>query len=181
MEEIIKPILPSNWLNEDTKYFINPTGRFEIGGPVGDCGLTGRKIIVDTYGGAAPHGGGAFSGKDPTKVDRSAAYAARYLAKNIVASGVSKKCLIQLAYAIGVSKPLSIYVDLFDNDLEKNKFVAKSIEDNFDLSPRGIREMLDLNKPIYEKTAAYGHFGRIPEDNGSFSWEKTDKKDFFFK
>ena len=166
---------------DEKEIYVNPTGNFVIGGPDGDSGLTGRKIIVDTYGGAAPHGGGAFSGKDPTKVDRSAAYASRYIAKNIVASKISKKCLIQLAYAIGVSKPLSIYVDLFDNDLEKNKFVVKSIEDNFDLSPRGIREMLDLNKHIYEKTAAYGHFGRIPEDNGSFSWEKTDKKDFFSK
>ena len=142
---------------------------------------TCRKIIVDTYGGAAPHGGGAFSGKDPTKVDRSAAYAARYIAKNIVASNITEKCLIQLAYAIGVSKPLSIYVDLFDNDLEKNKFVTEKISENFDLSPRGIREMLGLNKPIYEKTAAYGHFGRVPEANGSFSWEKTDKKDVFSK
>jgi S-adenosylmethionine synthetase len=136
---------------------------------------------VDTYGGAAPHGGGAFSGKDPTKVDRSAAYAARYIAKNIVASKISEKCLIQLAYAIGVSKPLSIYVDLFDNDLEKNKFVTEEISKNFDLSPRGIREMLNLNKPIYEKTAAYGHFGRVPETDGSFSWEKTDKKSVFSK
>ena len=143
--------------------------------------LTGRKIIVDTYGGAAPHGGGAFSGKDPTKVDRSAAYASRYIAKNIVASNITDKCLIQLAYAIGVSKPLSIYVDLFDNDLEKNKFVSEKISENFDLSPRGIREMLSLNKPIYEKTSAYGHFGRAPEDDGSFSWEKTDKKGVFSK
>ena len=147
----------------------------------GDCGLTGRKIIVDTYGGAAPHGGGAFSGKDPTKVDRSAAYAARYIAKNVVASKISNKCLIQLAYAIGVSKPLSIYVDMFDDDLDKNKFVVEKIKENFDLSPRGIREMLNLNKPIYEITAAYGHFGRVPEDNGSFSWEKTDKLRIFSK
>ena len=139
------------------------------------------RIIVDTYGGAAPHGGGAFSGKDPTKVDRSAAYAARYIAKNVVASKIADKCLIQLAYAIGVSKPLSIYVDLFDNDLDKNKFVVDKINENFDLSPRGIREMLKLNKPIYEKTAAYGHFGRTPEDYGSFSWEKTDKTGFFSK
>ena len=181
MEEIIKPILPSNWLNEHTKYFINPTGRFEIGGPVGDCGLTGRKIIVDTYGGMARHGGGAFSGKDPSKVDRSAAYAARYIAKNVVGSKITEKCLIQLAYAIGVSKPLSIYVDLFDNDLDKNKFVVEQIKENFDLSPRGIREMLNLNKPIYEKTSAYGHFGRAPEENGSFSWEKTDKTNVFSK
>ena len=143
--------------------------------------LVVRKIIVDTYGGAAPHGGGAFSGKDPTKVDRSAAYASRYLAKNVVASKIADKCLIQLAYAIGVSKPLSIYVDLFDNDEEKNKHVEKLISENFDLSPRGIREMLGLNKPIYEKTAAYGHFGRIPDDEGSFSWEKTDKSNVFSK
>ena len=164
--------------NED-EFYVNPTGNFVIGGPDGDCGLTGRKIIVDTYGGAAPHGGGAFSGKDPTKVDRSAAYASRYIAKNVVASKIADKCLIQLAYAIGVSKPLSIYVDLFDNDLEKNKFVEEKIKENFDLSPRGIREMLGLNKPIYEKTAAYGHFGRSPETDGAFSWEKTDKASVF--
>ena len=187
VKEIISPYIkksiPEKFLidlnSEDI--YINPTGQFIIGGPDGDTGLTGRKIIVDTYGGAAPHGGGAFSGKDPTKVDRSAAYAARYIAKNVVASKISKKCLIQLAYAIGVSKPLSIYVDLFDKDLEKNKFVVKKIQDNFDLSPRGIREMLGLNKPIYEKTAAYGHFGRTPEDDGSFSWEKTDKMGIFSK
>ncbi len=166
---------------DEEEFYVNPTGNFVIGGPDGDCGLTGRKIIVDTYGGAAPHGGGAFSGKDPTKVDRSAAYAARYIAKNIVASKISKKCLIQLAYAIGVSKPLSIYIDLFDNDLDKNKFVLEKIKQNFDLSPRGIREMLNLNRPIYEKTSAYGHFGRTPEDNGSFSWEKTDKISIFSK
>ena len=154
--------------------YINPTGQFIIGGPDGDTGLTGRKIIVDTYGGAAPHGGGAFSGKDPTKVDRSAAYASRYLAKNVVASKISEKCLIQLAYAIGVSKPLSIYVDLFDNDEEKNRHVEKLINENFDLSPRGIREMLGLNKAIYQKTAAYGHFGR---EEPSFSWEALDKVD----
>ncbi len=166
---------------DEKEIYVNPTGNFVIGGPDGDSGLTGRKIIVDTYGGAAPHGGGAFSGKDPTKVDRSAAYASRYLAKNVVASKVSDKCLIQLAYAIGVSKPLSIYVDLFDNDEEKNNHVEKIIRENFDLSPRGIREMLGLNKPIYEKTAAYGHFGRIPDEFGSFSWEKTDKSDIFNK
>jgi len=181
IEEIIQPILPKNLIQGDIKFLINPTGRFVIGGPQGDCGLTGRKIIVDTYGGAAPHGGGAFSGKDPTKVDRSAAYASRYIAKNIVASKIADKCLIQLAYAIGVSKPLSIYVDLFDGDLEKNNFVIKKINENFDLSPRGIREMLQLNKPIYEKTAAYGHFGRTPEDDGAFSWEKTDKTGVFSK
>jgi S-adenosylmethionine synthetase len=166
--------------NED-EFYVNPTGNFVIGGPDGDCGLTGRKIIVDTYGGAAPHGGGAFSGKDPTKVDRSAAYAARYIAKNVVGSKIAEKCLIQLAYAIGVSKPLSIYVDLFDNDLDKNKFVVEKIKESFDLSPRGIREMLKLNKPIYEKTSAYGHFGRAPEENGSFSWEKIDKTNVFSK
>ena len=166
---------------DDKEFYVNPTGNFVIGGPDGDCGLTGRKIIVDTYGGAAPHGGGAFSGKDPTKVDRSAAYVARYIAKNIVASKIADKCLIQLAYAIGVSKPLSIYVNLFDKDHEKNKFVEEKIKENFDLSPRGIRELLNLNNPIYEKTAAYGHFGRMPEDNGSFSWEKTDKTSVFTK
>jgi S-adenosylmethionine synthetase len=179
----IERSIPKNLLGslDEKEIYINPTGNFVIGGPDGDSGLTGRKIIVDTYGGAAPHGGGAFSGKDPTKVDRSAAYASRYLAKNIVASKIADKCLIQLAYAIGVSKPLSIYVDLFDNDEEKNLHVEKLIKDNFDLSPRGIREMLGLNKPIYEKTAAYGHFGRIPESDGSFSWEKTDKSGVFNK
>ena len=177
----IEKSIPKNLLGslDENEIYINPTGNFVIGGPDGDTGLTGRKIIVDTYGGAAPHGGGAFSGKDPTKVDRSAAYASRYLAKNIVASKISDKCLIQLAYAIGVSKPLSIYVDLFSNDEEKNKHVEKLIKDNFDLSPRGIREMLGLNKPIYEKSAAYGHFGREPESNGAFSWEKTDKVSVF--
>ena len=179
----IERSIPKNLLGslDEKEIYINPTGNFVIGGPDGDSGLTGRKIIVDTYGGAAPHGGGAFSGKDPTKVDRSAAYASRYLAKNVVASKIADKCLIQLAYAIGVSKPLSIYVDLFDNDEEKNIHVEKLIKENFDLSPRGIREMLGLNKPIYEKTAAYGHFGRIPEDDGSFSWEKTDKSAVFSK
>ncbi len=187
VRELLRPYLfksiPKHFLENfnDKEFYVNPTGNFVIGGPDGDCGLTGRKIIVDTYGGAAPHGGGAFSGKDPTKVDRSAAYVARYIAKNIVASKIASKCLIQLAYAIGVSKPLSIYVDLFDNDLDKNRFVEKTISENFDLSPRGIREMLNLNKPIYEKTASYGHFGRTPEDNGSFSWEKTDKTSFFSK
>ncbi len=179
----IERSIPKNLLGnlDEKEIYINPTGNFVIGGPDGDSGLTGRKIIVDTYGGAAPHGGGAFSGKDPTKVDRSAAYASRYLAKNVVASKITDKCLIQLAYAIGVSKPLSIYVDLFDNDEEKNRHVEKLINDNFDLSPRGIREMLGLNKPIYEKTAAYGHFGREPGSDGSFSWEKTDKADVFKK
>ena len=179
----IERSIPKNLLGslDEKEIYINPTGNFVIGGPDGDSGLTGRKIIVDTYGGAAPHGGGAFSGKDPTKVDRSAAYASRYLAKNVVASKIADKCLIQLAYAIGVSKPLSIYVDLFDNDEDKNIHVEKLIKENFDLSPRGIREMLGLNKPIYEKTAAYGHFGRIPETDGSFSWEKTDKSGVFSK
>ncbi|MBD1142559.1 methionine adenosyltransferase [Pelagibacterales bacterium SAG-MED35] len=187
VRDLLRPYMiksiPKKFLEnfDDSELYVNPTGNFVIGGPDGDTGLTGRKIIVDTYGGAAPHGGGAFSGKDPTKVDRSAAYAARYIAKNIVASKISEKCLIQIAYAIGVSKPLSIYVDLFDNDIEKNKFVVEKINENFDLSPRGIREMLNLNKPIYEKTAAYGHFGRSPEENGSFSWEKTDKINAFLK
>jgi len=187
VKEIVRPCLeksiPKNLLADlkDEEFYVNPTGQFIIGGPDGDAGLTGRKIIVDTYGGAAPHGGGAFSGKDPSKVDRSAAYAARYVAKNIVASKIADKCLIQLAYAIGVSKPLSIYVDLFDNDEEKNRHVKKLIKDNFDLSPRGIREMLGLNKPIYQKTAAYGHFGRSPGPDGSFSWEKTDKIQVFKK
>ena len=187
VKELLRPYLlssiPKNFMesfNED-EFYVNPTGNFVIGGPDGDCGLTGRKIIVDTYGGAAPHGGGAFSGKDPTKVDRSAAYAARYIAKNVVASKIADKCLIQLAYAIGVSKPLSIYVNLFDSDLEKNKFIEEKIKENFDLSPRGIREMLSLNKPIYEKTAAYGHFGRQPENDGAFSWENTDKMNIFLK
>ena len=187
VRELVKPYIeksiPKNLINglDDTEIYINPTGNFVIGGPNGDSGLTGRKIIVDTYGGAAPHGGGAFSGKDPSKVDRSAAYAARYVAKNVVASKIADKCLIQLAYAIGVSKPLSIYVDLFDGDEEKSKHVEKLINDNFDLSPRGINEMLGLNKPIYECTAAYGHFGRKPGTNGSFSWEKTDKTSIFKK
>ena len=185
VRELVKPYIeksiPKNLINgiDDNEIYVNPTGNFVIGGPDADSGLTGRKIIVDTYGGAAPHGGGAFSGKDPTKVDRSAAYVSRYLAKNVVASKIADKCLIQLAYAIGVSKPLSIYVDLFSNDEEKNRYVEKLIKENFDLSPRGIREMLELNKPIYEKTAAYGHFGRDPESDGAFSWEKTDKIHIF--
>ena len=177
----IKKSIPENFLTElDPKeIYINPTGQFIIGGPDGDTGLTGRKIIVDTYGGAAPHGGGAFSGKDPTKVDRSAAYASRYLAKNIVAAGVSEKCLIQLAYAIGVSKPLSIFIKLGIGDENKTSKVKEIIEKNFNLSPRGIREMLKLNNPIYEITSAYGHFGRKPTNKGEFSWEKTDKVDLF--
>jgi S-adenosylmethionine synthetase len=177
----IKKSIPNEYVKDlDSKeIYINPTGQFIIGGPDGDTGLTGRKIIVDTYGGAAPHGGGAFSGKDPTKVDRSAAYAARYLAKNIVSSGISEKCLIQLAYAIGVSKPLSVFIRLAQGDENKIDTVKKIIEQNFDLSPRGIREMLQLNKPIYEITSAYGHFGRKPSNKGEFSWEKTDKVDLF--
>ena len=177
----IKKSIPEKYLKDlDPKeVYINPTGQFIIGGPDGDSGLTGRKIIVDTYGGAAPHGGGAFSGKDPTKVDRSAAYAARYLAKNIVSAGVSEKCLIQLAYAIGVSKPLSIFLKLAEGDENKVESVKKVIDQNFNLSPRGIREMLKLNNPIYEVTSAYGHFGRKPSNNGQFSWEKTDKVDLF--
>ena len=187
VREILRPYMlktiPKEFMAdfEDDEFYVNPTGNFVIGGPDGDCGLTGRKIIVDTYGGAAPHGGGAFSGKDPTKVDRSAAYVARYIAKNIVASKIAEKCLIQLAYAIGVSKPLSIYVNLFDDDVDKNKFVTERIKENFDLSPRGIREMLGLNKAIYQKTAAYGHFGRTPERDGAFSWENTDKTNVFTK
>ncbi len=187
VKEIVRPYLekaiPKKLLSElnEEEFYVNPTGKFVIGGPDGDSGLTGRKIIVDTYGGAAPHGGGAFSGKDPSKVDRSAAYAARYVAKNVVASKIADKCLIQLAYAIGVSKPLSIYVNLFDGNEEKSKRVEKLIKNNFDLSPRGIREMLSLNKPIYECTSAYGHFGRKPRSDGSFSWEKTDKIEVFKK
>ena len=177
----IQKSIPKKYLENlnPKEIFINPTGQFIIGGPDGDTGLTGRKIIVDTYGGAAPHGGGAFSGKDPTKVDRSAAYVSRYLAKNIVSSGVSDKCLIQLAYAIGVSKPLSIYIKLAEKDVSKIENVKKIISENFDLSPRGIREMLKLNNPIYETTAAYGHFGRKPTNNGEFTWEKTDKVELF--
>ena len=173
IEEIIKPVLPKEWL-QDTKYLINPTGRFVIGGPQGDCGLTGRKIIVDTYGGAAPHGGGAFSGKDPTKVDRSAAYAARYLAKNIVAAKLASRCTIQLSYAIGVSQPLSVYVDTHGTGKVKEEKLEKAIRKVMDLSPRGIRTHLDLNRPIYARTAAYGHFGRKAEKDGGFSWERTD-------
>ena len=187
VKEIVRPYLeksiPKDLLSglKEDEFYVNPTGQFIIGGPDGDTGLTGRKIIGDTYGGAAPHGGGAFSGKDPSKVDRSAAYAARYVAKNVVASKIANKCLIQLAYAIGVSKPLSIYVNLFDGDEKKSKHVQKLIKDNFDLSPRGIREMLSLNRPIYECTSAYGHFGRKPGPDGSFSWEKTDKTSIFEK
>ena len=177
----IKKSIPENFLTDlnHKEIYINPTGQFIIGGPDGDTGLTGRKIIVDTYGGAAPHGGGAFSGKDPTKVDRSAAYVSRYLAKNIVAAGVSERCLIQLSYAIGVSKPLSIFIKLASGDDEKVEKIKKIIDDNFNLSPRGIREMLKLNNPIYEVTSAYGHFGRKATNKGEFTWEKTDKTDLF--
>ncbi|EWS69121.1 methionine adenosyltransferase [Vibrio vulnificus] len=170
MEEIIKPVLPSEWLNKETKYFINPTGRFVIGGPMGDCGLTGRKIIVDTYGGAARHGGGAFSGKDPSKVDRSAAYAARYVAKNIVAAGMADRCEIQLSYAIGVADPTSIMVETFGTEKVSHDIIIEAVRQFFDLRPYGLQEMLNLLQPIYKKTAAYGHFGRE-----EFPWEATDK------
>ncbi|HAS6216993.1 TPA: methionine adenosyltransferase [Vibrio vulnificus] len=170
MEEIIKPVLPSEWLNKETKYFINPTGRFVIGGPMGDCGLTGRKIIVDTYGGAARHGGGAFSGKDPSKVDRSAAYAARYVAKNIVAAGLADRCEIQLSYAIGVADPTSIMVETFGTEKVSHDIIIEAVRQFFDLRPYGLQEMLNLLQPIYKKTAAYGHFGRE-----EFPWEATDK------
>jgi S-adenosylmethionine synthetase len=172
MESIIKPVLPAEWLNEQTKYHINPTGRFEIGGPQGDCGLTGRKIIVDTYGGMARHGGGAFSGKDPSKVDRSAAYASRYVAKNIVAAGLADRCEVQVSYAIGVAEPTSISVDTFNTGKISEDQITRIIRDQFDLTPYGIMEMLDLLKPIYRATAAYGHFGRE-----EFSWERTDRAD----
>ena len=174
IEEIIKPVLPEGLVKGEINYLINPTGRFVIGGPQGDCGLTGRKIIVDTYGGAAPHGGGAFSGKDPTKVDRSAAYASRYVAKNIVASGLADKCLVQVSYAIGVAKPTSIMVDSFGTAKVSDEELSKLVMENFDLRPKGIVDMLDLLRPIYRNTAAYGHFGRTEPE---FSWEKVDKKD----
>jgi S-adenosylmethionine synthetase len=177
VKKVINESLPSELLNDETSYIINPTGNFVIGGPVGDTGLTGRKIIVDTYGGSAPHGGGAFSGKDPTKVDRSAAYISRYLAKNIVAAGISDKCTIQLSYAIGLSKPLSIYADLGDKGSISEDSLVKFLSDLVDLTPRGIRERLGLNKPIYKKTASYGHFGREPDQNGGFGWEKLDLVD----
>ncbi|MEO0666625.1 MAG: methionine adenosyltransferase [Pseudomonadota bacterium] len=173
----ITEVLPDGWLTHDTEWHVNPTGKFVIGGPDGDAGLTGRKIIVDTYGGAAPHGGGAFSGKDPTKVDRSAAYAARYLAKNVVAAGLATKCTIQLSYAIGVSKPLSIYCDTFGTGMVPDAQIEAAVALSMDLSPRGIREHLSLNKPVYQRTAAYGHFGRAPDADGGFSWEKTDLAD----
>jgi len=177
IEHVIRPVVPEQFANDDYEVLVNPTGRFVIGGPVGDAGLTGRKIIVDTYGGAAPHGGGAFSGKDPTKVDRSAAYAARYLAKNVVASGLSERCLIQLSYAIGVSKPLSIYADTFGTGQVPDEEIEKAVNTVMDLSPRGIREKLSLNRPVYQRTAAYGHFGRAPDSDGGFSWERTDLVD----
>ncbi|WP_390915239.1 methionine adenosyltransferase [Pseudosulfitobacter sp. SM2401] len=177
VEPYIRDVLPEGWVSADTKWHVNPTGEFMIGGPDGDAGLTGRKIIVDTYGGAAPHGGGAFSGKDPTKVDRSAAYAARYLAKNVVASGMAEKCTIQLSYAIGVAAPLSIYCDTFGTGQVNDAAIEKAIDTVMDLTPRGIRSKLGLNKPIYQRTAAYGHFGRDPEADGGFSWEATDLAD----
>jgi S-adenosylmethionine synthetase len=178
VREIVRPhvinVLPKGWMCAEPQFYVNPTGRFVIGGPDGDCGLTGRKIIVDTYGGAAPHGGGAFSGKDPTKVDRSAAYAARYLAKNVVAAKLADRCVIQVAYAIGVSKPLSVYVDTYGTAQVDEEKLSRVLQELMDLSPRGIREHLGLNKPIYARTSAYGHFGRAPEADGGFSWERTD-------
>ncbi|MEQ9360309.1 MAG: methionine adenosyltransferase, partial [Rhodospirillales bacterium] len=178
VREMVRPfvegVLPEGWMCDEDEFYVNPTGRFVIGGPDGDVGLTGRKIIVDTYGGAAPHGGGAFSGKDPTKVDRSAAYGARYLAKNVVAAGLADKCVIQLAYAIGVSKPLSVYVDTQGTGRVAEEQISAKLQEMVNLSPRGIREHLELNKPIYARTAAYGHFGRKPDADGGFSWEKTD-------
>ena len=172
MEEILKPVLPAKWLDKRTKFHINPTGRFVIGGPVGDCGLTGRKIIVDTYGGYARHGGGAFSGKDPSKVDRSAAYAARYVAKNLVAAGLAERCEVQLSYAIGVAEPTSIMVETFGTSRHSRDLLTQLVRKNFDLTPFGLREMLDLARPIYQKTASYGHFGRTEPD---FTWERTDR------
>ena len=174
VEPYIREVLPSDWITEATEWWVNPTGVFVIGGPDGDAGLTGRKIIVDTYGGAAPHGGGAFSGKDPTKVDRSAAYAARYLAKNVVAAGTAERCTIQLSYAIGVSKPLSIYADTHGTGEVYAAEIERAVARCMDLTPRGIREHLQMNKPIYQRTAAYGHVGRAPEEDGGFSWERTD-------
>jgi S-adenosylmethionine synthetase len=174
VEPYIREVLPEGWITEKTEWWVNPTGTFVIGGPDGDAGLTGRKIIVDTYGGAAPHGGGAFSGKDPTKVDRSAAYAARYLAKNVVAAGMAKKCTLQVSYAIGVAKPLSIYANTYGTGEVDEAAIERAVMEVMDLTPLGIRTHLDLNKPIYERTAAYGHFGRAPENDGGFSWERTD-------
>ncbi|GGG32425.1 methionine adenosyltransferase [Chelatococcus composti] len=177
VEPYVRKSLPEGWIDNQTVWHVNPTGKFVIGGPDGDCGLTGRKIIVDTYGGAAPHGGGAFSGKDPTKVDRSAAYAARYLAKNVVAAGLAQRCTIQLSYAIGVSKPLSLYVDLHGTGEVEEARLERVLAEVMDLSPRGIRQHLGLNRPIYARTAAYGHFGRTPDADGGFSWERTDLVD----
>jgi S-adenosylmethionine synthetase len=181
VKEIVRPyveeVLPEGWMCPDDQFYVNPTGNFVIGGPDGDCGLTGRKIIVDTYGGAAPHGGGAFSGKDPSKVDRSAAYASRYLAKNVVAAGLADRCSIQLAYAIGVADPLSVYVDTYGTGQCDEAALEKALRDVMDLTPRGIRNHLKLDRPIYERTAAYGHMGREPEADGGFSWEKTDLAD----
>ena len=174
VEPYIREVLPEGWITGETEWWVNPTGTFVIGGPDGDAGLTGRKIIVDTYGGAAPHGGGAFSGKDPTKVDRSAAYAARYLAKNVVAAGMAERCTIQLSYAIGVAKPLSIYADSHGTGQLPDREIERAVASAMDLTPRGIREHLQLNRPIYARTAAYGHFGRAPEADGGFSWERTD-------
>lgn len=177
VEPYIREVLPEGWIDAQTAWHVNPTGKFVIGGPDGDAGLTGRKIIVDTYGGAAPHGGGAFSGKDPTKVDRSAAYAARYLAKNVVAAGMAGRCTVQLSYAIGVARPLSIYVDTHGTGEVDAAAIEAAIPQVMDLTPRGIRTQLQLNKPIYQRTAAYGHFGRMPEGDGGFSWERTDLVD----
>ena len=177
VRDIIQEVMPEEWLNENTSYIVNPTGKFVIGGPVGDTGLTGRKIIVDTYGGSAPHGGGAFSGKDPTKVDRSAAYISRYLAKNIVAAGIADRCTIQLSYAIGISEPLSVYADLHDTGKVSEQTLVKALRSLIDLTPKGIREKLDLNKPIYTETSSYGHFGREVNSNGGFGWEKLDLVD----
>ncbi|MEP5760348.1 MAG: methionine adenosyltransferase [Litoreibacter sp.] len=177
VEPYILDVLPEGWVSADTEWWVNPTGKFVIGGPDGDAGLTGRKIIVDTYGGAAPHGGGAFSGKDPTKVDRSAAYASRYLAKNVVAAGLAQRCTLQLSYAIGVAKPLSIYCDTHGTGQVADAAIEAVIPNLMDLTPRGIREHLGMNRPIYARTAAYGHFGRKPEADGGFSWEKTDLAD----
>ena len=174
MEEIIKPVLPAEWINENTKYFINPTGRFVIGGPHGDCGLTGRKIIVDTYGGMARHGGGAFSGKDPSKVDRSATYLARYVAKNLVAAGIAERCELQLSYAIGVAEPTSISIETFGTGKISDEKIVELVRNHFELRPKGLIDMLDLLKPIYRQTAAYGHFGR---KGANFTWERTDKAD----
>jgi S-adenosylmethionine synthetase len=174
VEPYIREVLPAAWITAKTEWWVNPTGTFVIGGPDGDAGLTGRKIIVDTYGGAAPHGGGAFSGKDPTKVDRSAAYAARYLAKNVVAAGLARRCTLQLSYAIGVARPLSIYVDTHGTGLVPDERIEHALSKVMDLTPRGIRTHLALNRPIYARTAAYGHFGRPPEADGGFSWERTD-------